>query len=60
MFTQLVRASLAGRSVPGYMRLIPPKASAPILLRIGKPEPPTLHLYLGLGDMVSTLWSVRF
>jgi len=54
MFMQLIRASIAGRSVPEYLRSISPEASAPVPLRIGKPESPALHLCLGLGDMVST------
>jgi len=57
MLTQLIRASLAGRSVPEYLRSIPPEASTPVPLKIGKPESPALHLCLGLGDMVSTLLS---
>ena len=54
MFTQLIRASLSGRSVPEYLRSIPPEASTPVPLKIGKPQSPALHLCLGLGDMVST------
>ena len=57
MLTQLIRASLAGRSVPEYLRSIPPEASTPVPLKIGKPESPALHLCLGLGDMVSALLS---
>jgi hypothetical protein len=56
---QVIHASLAGRSVPQYLRSKHPDTSTPVPLRIGKPGSPALHLCSALEDTVSTLLSAH-